>query len=170
MSIAALAAVTLSLVQAEDQAFRSFRLQAEVSAAIAPQDPHAQHKAAMDHRGHQAMGFDQAKVKHTFSPSADGGTIDVAALDPADAVTIRQIRGHLKEIAKLFKAGDFSKPVFIHAQDPPGADVMKARRQDIQYRFEETPSGGRLAISSADAKAIAAIQAFVTFQRDEHKR
>jgi hypothetical protein len=140
-----------------------------VAPQTVPPDPHAQHKAGMDHRGNQAMGFDQAKIRHTFTPSAQGGTIEVAALDPRDGVTIEQIRRHLREIAKLFKAGDFSKPVFIHAQNPPGADVMKARRADIDYRFEETAAGGRLAVSSGNADAVAAIQSFLKFQQAEHK-
>ena len=145
-----------------------------VTLALAPafaaqHDGHGQHKAAMDHRGHQAMGFDQRKIRHTFTPTDRGGTIDIAALDARDAPTIAKIRTHLAEVAKLFKAGDFSKPVFIHAQDPPGADTMKSLRGDIDYRFEEKPAGGSLAVTSANREAVAAIHAFLRFQDTEHK-
>jgi hypothetical protein len=129
----------------------------------------AQHKAGMDHRGNQAMGFDQANIRHTFATSDRGGTIEVIAKAASDAATIAQIRSHLREIAKLFKAGDFSKPVFIHAQNPPGAATMKARRSDIDYRFDEVPAGGKLTVTSSNAEAVAAIQSFLRFQQDEHK-
>jgi hypothetical protein len=133
-------------------------------------DPHAQHQAGMDHRGNQAMGFDQAKIQHTFAAATQGGSIQVVAKDPKDATTISQIRSHLRDIAKLFKAGDFSKPLFIHARTPPGTDVMTARRADIDYRSEEIPAGGRLSVASANVEAVAAIQAYLRYQQEEHKR
>jgi hypothetical protein len=138
-------------------------------ASVTVQDPHAQHKAGMDHRGNQAMGFDQAKIQHTFTTVERGGEIQVVAKDAKDAETVTQIRSHLREIARLFKAGDFSKPVFIHAQNPPGADTMKARRGSIDYRVEEIPSGAKLTIASDNAEAVAAIHAFLRFQQQEHK-
>ena len=136
--------------------------------SVTKQD-HAQHKAGMDHRGNQAMGFDQAKIRHTFTPGDRGGTIEVIAKAASDSDTIAQIRSHLQEIAKLFKAGDFSKPVFIHAQNPPGAATMKALRSEIDYRFDDVPAGGKLSATSMNAEAIAAIQSFLRFQQDEHK-
>jgi hypothetical protein len=136
--------------------------------AAAQQNPH-QHQADMDHRGHQAMGFDQSKSRHTFTTNDRGGTIEAVAVDARDTTTIGQIRSHMREIAKLFKNGDFSKPLFIHAQNPPGADAMKTRRADIDYRVEDLPAGARIIVSSADPGAIAAIHAFLRFQQNEHK-
>jgi len=140
-----------------------------VAQQTARHDAHGQHKAAMDHRGDQAMGFDQAKIRHTFTTTERGGTIEVIAKDPKDSTTITQIRKHLMEIARLFKDGDFSKPIFIHAQNPPGADIMKARRADITYRFDELPAGGRVTITSTSDDAVAATHAFLRFQREQHK-
>jgi hypothetical protein len=141
-----------------------------VTPSVPEQHSHAPQRAAMDHRGQQAMGFDQAKVRHTFATADNGGTIEVVAKDAKDSETVIEIRGHLRQIARLFKAGDFSKPLFIHAQDPPGVDVMKARRADIEYRYEERPAGGTVTVSSKNADAIAAIHAFLRFQQGEHKR
>lgn len=134
------------------------------------QDPHAQHQAAMDRRGNHAMGFDQGKARHTFATSERGGTIQVVAIDAKDQQTITQIRAHLREIARLFKAGDFSKPLFIHARNPPGTDTLKARRADIEYRYADVPSGGTVTLSSTAADAVAAIQAYLQFQQTEHAR
>ena len=122
----------------------------------------------MDHRGHLAMGFDQAKIQHSFSTGEHGGAIQVVAKDPTDAKTIAEIRTHLREITKLFKEGDFSKPIFIHAQNPPGADTMKARRADIQSRYDDIPTGARVTVRSSSGDAVAAIHAFLKFQQSEH--
>lgn len=130
---------------------------------------HGRHKQAMDHRGHQAMGFDQSKATHTFTSTDTGGTIAIAANSASDSATIDQIRAHLKEIAKLFKDGDFSKPRFIHGGMPPGADVMKASRAAIDYRYEETAAGGKVVIASADRDAVAAIHRYLEYQKNEHR-
>ena len=68
--------------------------------SLAPQtatqhDAHAQHRADMDHRGQQAMGFDQARIRHTFAAAERGGVIEIVAKDPKDSETVARIRGHL---------------------------------------------------------------------------
>ena len=137
--------------------------------ASAQHEGHDQHRADMDHRGNEAMGFDQAKITHTFTTDERGGAIQVVARDAADAASVSQIRTHLREITKLFKGGDFSKPVFIHAQTPPGIDVLKARRAEIDYRFQEIPAGAKVTISSSNSEAIDAVHAFLRFQQGEHQ-
>ncbi len=140
-----------------------------VLALAGPAAAQMQHdKAAMDHRGHQAMGWDQSKATHTFTQSASGGRIDIAANDAADAVTIAAIRSHLMEVSKAFKAGDFDKPMFIHAETPPGVPDMTRLKAAISYTYEDLPRGGRVTIASADATAIEAVHAFLKFQQQEH--
>ncbi len=140
-----------------------------VLALAGPAAAQMQHdKAAMDHRGHQAMGWDQSRATHTFTPSSDGGRIEVAANDAADAVTIAAIRAHLSEIAKAFKAGDFDKPMFIHAETPPGVPEMTRLKAAISYTYEDLPRGGRVTIASTDATAVEAVHAFLKFQQQEH--
>lgn len=131
--------------------------------------PEQQHRAGMDHRGHEAMGFDQAKAAHSFTTTADGGLIAIDAKDASDRTTIDRIRTHLAGVSKLFKAGDFSKPLFIHAQTPPGTDVMKALKKELDYRYEETKLGGKLTIKSAHREAVAAVHRFLEFQKKEHE-
>jgi hypothetical protein len=46
---------------------------------------------------------------------------------------------------------------------------MKRLRKEIRYTFEESASGGRVVISSADKDAVAAIHNFLRYQIEEHK-
>ena len=59
--------------------------------------------------------------------------------------------------------------MFVHDTVPPGVPVMKELSGKINYKFEETPSGGRVVISTGDKEALAAIHAFLRFQIEEHR-
>jgi hypothetical protein len=137
-------------------------------ATLSAQDCHGR-SGDMDHRGHTAMGFSQEKSKHTFLLYRDGGLISAKATDAADAATRDQIRAHMKEIEKLFAAGDFDKPQFIHGKVPPGAETMKAQRSAISYRYRELPNGGGVRITTSNQSALAAIHSFLRFQIEDHK-
>jgi hypothetical protein len=52
--------------------------------AMPPGMTHQQHMALMKQQGQVAMGFDQDKATHHFMLTADGGAIEVTAMDPAD--------------------------------------------------------------------------------------
>jgi hypothetical protein len=134
-------------------------------------DHHANHAhhAAVDQRGDEVMGFSHEKTKHTFRLIADGGAIEVRAKDAHDTESVDAIRAHLKEIEKDFTASNFTKPDQIHGKLPDGTDVMKELREDITYRFEEVPNGGRIRIRSKNAKAIDAVHRFLKFQIDDHR-
>jgi hypothetical protein len=75
----------------------------------------------------------------------------------------------LRHIAHAFQNGDFDIPMFVHDTVPPGVPEMKRLQKQIRYAFEETPTGGRVAISSTDKEARNAIHRFLRFQIDEHK-
>jgi hypothetical protein len=130
---------------------------------------HEQHMAEMNQRGDTAMGFDHTKTTHHFHLLADGGAIEVTANDPKDTISREQIRQHLAQIAKMFAAGDFAKPLAVHAQVPPGADAMGLLKDSITYTFEEIDRGGRVRIRTAEAEALAAIHSFLRFQIAEHQ-
>ena len=132
-------------------------------------DTCAAHHAAVDARGDAVMGFDHEKTTHHFSLTPGGGVIAVSANDPDDAASRDAIRGHLTHIAKMFAAGDFQAPMLIHGQTPPGVPVMKERKGTIRYAYEETPTGARIAISTGDAKSLAAIHDFLRFQIEDHR-
>jgi len=69
----------------------------------------------------------------------------------------------------MFANGDFSIPMLVHDQTPPGADEMKARRDKMTFSFESLPAGGRVAIKTTDGRAREALHEFLRFQIREHK-
>jgi hypothetical protein len=68
----------------------------------------------------------------------------------------------------MFSQGDFSTPMFIHDQTPPGVPVMKERRDQISYVFESMPAGGRVRIKTTNENALKAIHMFLKFQIEDH--
>lgn len=127
------------------------------------------HHKGMKARGAEAMGFDQDRTTHHFLLHADGATIDVSVKAPDDEENREAIRAHLPHIAQAFAAGDFAMPMFIHAQDVPGAADMARLRDRITYRYEDTPAGGRVRIVTTDPDALAALHAFMRFQITDHQ-
>lgn len=124
---------------------------------------------SMNERGDQGMGFDHLKTTHHFRLFADGGAIEVNANEPKDGVSRDKIRGHLRHIAIVFSEGNFSIPMFIHDQVPPGVETMKQQKEAINYKYEQTERGGRVRISTSNAEALRAIHDFLRFQIQEHK-
>ena len=124
---------------------------------------------SMNERGDQGMGFDHLKTTHHFRLLADGGAIEVSANEAKDGVSRDKIRGHLRHIAGMFSEGNFSIPMFIHDQVPPGVETMKQQKEAISYKYEQTERGGRVRISTSDADALKAIHDFLRFQIQEHQ-
>jgi hypothetical protein len=138
---------------------------------------HAQHAhpttqdsafAALQARGHRAMGVDQYTSTHRFDALADGGRIELQR-DSDDAEGIATIRAHLRTIADAFSRGDFATPAFVHAERVPGTEVMAARRAQIRYLYRDLPRGGEVRIVTGDAEALRAIHAFMAYQRGDHR-
>ncbi|HEY7112649.1 MAG TPA: hypothetical protein VIA45_06910 [Thermoanaerobaculia bacterium] len=127
------------------------------------------HPAGVDARGDAVMGFDHEKTTHHFTLTAEGGVIAVSANDGKDMESRQAIRGHLAHIAKMFTAGDFEAPMLIHGRTPPGVPVMKDRKKTICYAYEDTPTGARIAISTADPRSLVAIHDFLRFQIEDHR-
>ena len=132
--------------------------------------------ARQDHQtpGHQhatsVMGFDQDRTTHHFWLFPDGGAIDVAVTDVADAKNRDAIRSHLSHIAMMFAGGDFTAPMLVHdSSSVPGAKVMAERKAAIRFQFVETPNGGRVNIVTTDATALAGVHEFLRYQIAEHK-
>ena len=138
---------------------------------------HQQHQAAAQdehhqgvvERGDRAMGFSHETTTHHFRLYADGGAIEAEAKDTQDAASRDAIRSHFAHIAKLFAAGDFSIPMLIHAENPPGTETMKRLRDAIQYEVENTARGGRIRIVTKDADALHAVHTFLRFQISDHQ-
>jgi hypothetical protein len=128
----------------------------------------AQHQADVEKRGDQAMGFPHDKTTHHFRLYVDGGGIEVTANDSEDSGDIQAIRSHLEHIAGMFAHGNFSMPMFIHDQVPPGIQVMKEKHKSISYKYEEIPSGARVRIKTTNQDALKAIHEFLRFQIEDH--
>jgi hypothetical protein len=134
-----------------------------------PTKPHECHAHDVDTRGDAAMGFSHETTTHHFQLKKDGGAIEVTARYPKDGPTIARIRTHLRHIRTAFTEGDFALPGFIHAKVPPGVEVMKSRRELIQYTYVENPHGGTVRITTRDPDARAAVHRFLKFQIEDHR-
>lgn len=134
-----------------------------------PADQHHNRQQGVNERGDHAMGFSHEKTTHHFRLAAEGGAIEVTANDPSDTASLEQIRNHLSHIAKLFKEGNFSTPMFIHGEAPPGVPVMKSLKEKIDYTFEKIDLGGRVRIATGNAEAVEAIHEFLRYQIKDHR-
>src|SRR5207244_4257260 len=112
---------------------------------------------------------DHSKTTHHFRLFKDGGAIGVDVNDPQDTRSRDAIRQHLQGIAKRFAGGDFNLPMLIHATTPPGMETMKRLRKTIAYKYEETPRGGQVRLTSGNAQALTAIHKFLRFQIQDHR-
>jgi hypothetical protein len=131
--------------------------------------PHDAHHAAVDARGARVMGFDQTRTVHHFRLYQDGGSIEVAVTDPADAGNREAIRRHLPHIAALFADGRFDAPMLVHATTVPGTEDLARLKAAVTYRYVETPDGGRVDIVTTDPEAVGAVHRFLAFQIADHR-
>jgi hypothetical protein len=127
------------------------------------------HQADVETHGDKAMGFPHDKTTHHFRLLPDGGAIEVTVNDAKDVDDLQAIQMHLKHIAAMFSNGDFSIPMFVHSEVPPGTTEMKDRRADITYTFEELATGGRLRIVTQNHDALNAVHDFLNFQIQDHQ-
>jgi hypothetical protein len=128
----------------------------------------SQHQADVEKHGDEAMGFPHDKTTHHFRLYSDGGAIEVTVNDTKDSQNMQAIRSHLTHIVTMFSDGEFSIPMFVHDQVPPGVPVMKEKRAEISYSFEDLPTGGRVRIKTANPDARKAIHDFLRFQIVDH--
>ena len=133
-----------------------------------PMKEAAQHQADVEKHGDEAMGFPHDKTSHHFRLYSDGGAIEVTVNDIKDSENVQAIRSHLTHIAAMFSNGEFSLPMFVHGQVPPGVPVMKEKRAEISYIFEELQSGGRVRLKTTNPDALKAIYDFLRFQIEDH--
>ena len=134
----------------------------------ARQTPEQQH-AAMMKRGDAGMGFSQDKTTHHFLLLKDGGTIEVSANDPKDKASRDHIRMHLSHVAEMFSEANFNIPMFVHDTTPPGVPAMTKLHDEIRYHYQETDTGGKITIETANPKALDAVHEFLRFQITEHQ-
>jgi len=124
--------------------------------------------AALQSRGHEAMGVDQYTSSHRFDPLPDGGRIELQR-DRTDRAGVETIRAHMRDIAGRFSQGDFAIPGFVHAQEVPGTRIMAERKAQISYEAHDLPGGAEVRIRTTDSTALAAVHEFLAFQRGDHR-
>jgi hypothetical protein len=122
----------------------------------------------MMQRGNLAMGFDQSKIAHEFSTTKNGGQIKITALDEKDNNTINQIKSHTRDIQNDFTEGNFTKPLFIHAESVPGTDAMTQNKDQIQYKIQDLKNGSILLLITNNSSLVSSINQFMTYQSTEH--
>jgi hypothetical protein len=127
-----------------------------------------QRQADVEKHGDEAMGFPHDKTSHHFHLYSDGGAIEVTVNDSKDSQNMQAIRSHLTHIVTMFSNGEFSIPMFIHDQVPPGVPVMEEKRAEISYSFEDLAAGGRVRIKTENGDALKAIHEFLRFQIADH--
>ena len=132
------------------------------------QTPEQQNAARMK-RGDAGMGFSHDKTTHHFVLLKDGGAIQVSVNDPKDDASRDHIRMHLSHVAEMFSAGNFNVPMFIHDTTPPGVPTMTKFHSEIHYQYQQTDSGAKIMIETANSKALQAVHEFMRFQIAEHQ-
>ena len=128
----------------------------------------SKHQADVEKHGDEAMGFSHEKTTHHFRLYQDGGAIEVMVNDPKDSANLQAIRSHLSHIVESFSKGDFSIPMLVHSQVPPGVPIMKHKHSTISYTFEELLAGGKVRIKTTDPDALRAVHEFLRFQIEDH--
>jgi hypothetical protein len=124
----------------------------------------AQHQTEIEKHGDQAMGFPHDKTTHRFRQLADGGAIEVTVNDANDTANLEAIRGHLKHITALFSEGDFSIPMFVHGEIPPGVPVMKEKPQPSPIVSRSYPQAGECSSRQATPKPCKPCMIFCAFR------
>ncbi len=98
-----------------------------------------QHQADVEKHGDEAMGFPHHKTTHHFLLYSDGGAIEVTVNDNKDSQNLQAIRSHLTHIVTMFSNGEFSIPMFVHDQVPPGVPATKERGLRFLTAMESCP-------------------------------
>jgi hypothetical protein len=115
------------------------------------------------------MGFSQEATTHHFISTPSGGVIQVTVNDAKDSATKKQVEDHMQRIAKMFSAGDFSIPHFVHDEQVPGVAYMREHLSEIVYRAESLNNGARVVITTKTPKALAEVHRFLEYQIAEHR-
>jgi hypothetical protein len=134
-----------------------------------PMHDKSKHQGDVETLGDAAMGFPHDKTTHHFRVLSDGGAIEVTVNDTKDVDDLQAVRMHLKHIVTMFADGNFSIPMFVHGEVPPGVSEMTYRKSDIVYTFEELPTGGRVRIATTNRDALNAVHDFLIFQIRDHQ-
>jgi hypothetical protein len=123
------------------------------------------------HGAGSAGGHDDKALagwRHEYEALPNGGRIVLRA-DSTDEAALHAIREHVAKLQLALVRGDLGVPELQRLQDAPGAKVMAERHARIHYGLEQLADGAALAIHTTDEAALAAVHAFLAFQREQHE-
>jgi hypothetical protein len=114
------------------------------------------------------MPFDLDRTTHRFVKTATGGVQTVRADDPDDAGQVALIRGHLRDEAARFAAGDFGDPARVHGDGMPGLAALREGAGRVRLRYADLPDGAELTYTTAEPGLVAALHAWFDAQVTDH--
>jgi hypothetical protein len=117
---------------------------------------------------HEVMPFDVGKTLHVFRMTETGGTQRVVIREPAYSSEVGLIRGHLKEEASRFQAGNFSDPAHLHGAAMPGLKELEAGAARIRVTYRELPDGAEIEFETRDPALVTAVHRWFGAQLSEH--
>lgn len=136
-------------------------------APVAAQSQQRQAEVAV--RGAEVMPFDLATSSHVFTKSRNGGLQQVLVKNPEDAVQLRLVRSHLRDIAARFERGDFSAPAHIHGDDMPGlAQLKQAKPGEIAIHYRELSNGAQIRYATSDPALVPVLHQWFDAQLADH--
>lgn len=129
----------------------------------------AQRQAEVAKKGKDVMPFTLSATKHIFTKTAEGGIQRVIAKKSTDAVQVKLVRKHLKEIREQFLRGDFSGPGHIHGQDMPGlSELRDAKPGQIDINYIDVKGGAELTYKTSEATLVSALHRWFDAQLSDH--
>lgn len=128
----------------------------------------ADRQSAVRDAGADVMPFDLDKTVHAFVKNASGGEETVVALDERDATQVALIRGHLKDIASEFEAGNFEDPQAIHGKNMAGLRVLEQRADEISIAYSEVLGGASITYSATSPEIVSALHRWFDAQVTDH--
>jgi hypothetical protein len=131
---------------------------------------HAQQRQAeVAARGAEVMPFDLQASGHVFTKSRNGGLQQVLVKNPKDAVQLRLVRSHLRDIARRFEQGDFSAPAQIHGENMPGlAQLRQARPGEISIHYRELFNGAQVRYATSNPALVPVLHQWFDAQLADH--
>ena len=120
-------------------------------------------------RGAEVMPFDLQATSPGCTQSRNGGLPLVLVKDPKDAVQLRLVRSHLREISARFEKGDFSAPAQIHGQAMPGlAQLKQAKPGEITVHYRDLFNGAQLRYATSNPALVPVLHQWFDAQLADH--
>ncbi len=114
------------------------------------------------------MPFDLTKTSHVFRDIATGGIETVIVKNPSDTAQIDLPRGHLRQEAQKFAAGDFSDPIATHGPNMPGVAALSAGAAHIHFNYSDASAGARITYTTPDPVLRQALHTWFAAQLHDH--